>query len=71
MSARRPKPSTATTRDLASTTSTHLETQTTVPAPPREMTLSERLASIGRITSTMESSEDPTASANQSVTAKK
>ncbi|CAF1048343.1 unnamed protein product [Rotaria sp. Silwood1] len=62
---RRTKSSAAVTRDLASTSSTRYESTPTkqtqaVSTEPKELTLSERLASIGRITSTLDTTQDET-----------
>jgi hypothetical protein len=70
---RRSKSSTAMARDLASTSSTQFESkpvpQQTQPVQtePKVLTLSERLASIGRITSTL----DETSINDESVDSKK
>ncbi|CAF2132402.1 unnamed protein product [Rotaria magnacalcarata] len=71
-SSRRAKSSAAMARDLATTSTTRFESttaQTPQLAPPartepRELTLSERLASIGRITSTLETTPDETPTNN-------
>ncbi|CAF4888006.1 unnamed protein product [Rotaria socialis] len=71
-SSRRAKSSAAMARDLATTSTARFEpttAQTPQPAPPastepRELTLSERLASIGRITSTLETTPDETPTNN-------
>ncbi|CAF4494503.1 unnamed protein product [Rotaria socialis] len=71
-SSRRAKSSAAMARDLATTSTARFEpttAQTSQPAPPastepRELTLSERLASIGRITSTLETTPDETPTNN-------
>ena len=59
---RRAKSSVSVTRDLASTSSTQFQMKPTQPPPakpePRELTLSERLASIGRITNPLPPSQD-------------
>ncbi|CAF4399414.1 unnamed protein product [Rotaria sp. Silwood2] len=62
---RRAKSSAAITRDLASTSSTRHESTPTqqiqsVNSEPKELTLSERLASIGRITNTLDTTQDET-----------
>lgn len=68
---RRSKSSVAATRDLASTSSTQFEPKPVQPVKtePKELTLSERLASIGRITSTLDTKQDETN--NESVETKK
>jgi hypothetical protein len=61
------------TRDLANTSSTQFEPKPTQPVntEPKVLTLSERLASIGRITSTLDTTEDETTKINESVETKK
>lgn len=72
---RRTKSSVSATRDLTSTSSTQFQTTKPTPPPanpePRELTLSERLASIGRITSTLPPSQDETSTNIESVDSKK
>lgn len=71
---RRAKSSAAATRDLASTSSTQYQSKPTpepVKTEPKELTLSERLASIGRITSTIDPSQDEKPMNNESVETKK
>ena len=75
---RRSKSDTTTmARDLASTTSTHTDATSTLtakpaaPSEPKVLTLSERLASIGRIASTTETTVDQTPPTNGSVSNKK
>ena len=70
---RRSKSSAAVTRDLASTSSTQFEAKPTPPVntEPKVLTLSERLASIGRITSTLDSPQDETPRNTESVQSKK
>jgi len=60
------------TRDLASTSSTQFESKSSqqtqpVNTQPKELTLSERLASIGRITSTLDTTQDEPSINNESV----
>jgi len=73
---RRSKSNAAIKRDLANTSSTQHESksiQQTQPVntEPKPLTLSERLASIGRITSTLDTTEDETTKINESVETKK
>jgi hypothetical protein len=70
---RRSKSSAAITRDLASTSSTQFEPTAKPPVPtePKVLTLSERLASIGRITSTLDPPQDETPPNTESVQSKK
>jgi hypothetical protein len=69
---RRSKSSAAIQRDLANTSSTQHESksiQQTQPVntEPKPLTLSERLASIGRITSTLDTTQDETPIESESV----
>ncbi|CAF1229551.1 unnamed protein product [Rotaria sordida] len=66
---RRAKSSAAITRDLASTSSTRFESTSmqqtqSVNTESKELTLSERLASIGRITNTLDTTQDETSKNN-------
>ncbi len=69
---RRSKSNAAIQRDLANTSSTQQESKSIqhtqpVHTEPKPLTLSERLASIGRITSTLDTTQDETPIDNESV----
>lgn len=72
---RRSKSSATVARDLASTSSTQFESKPVQPvnnnSEPKVLTLSERLASIGRITSTLDTTQDETTKNNESEETKK
>jgi hypothetical protein len=72
---RRTKSGVTDTRDLTNTSSTHFQPAKATPAPanpePKELTLSERLASIGRITSTLPPSQDESSTNIESAESKK
>lgn len=75
---RRAKSSATMANELATSSTGRFEpptVQATSPQPaipgPKELTLSERLASIGRITSTLETTQDDTPTNNESVQTKK
>jgi hypothetical protein len=70
---RRSKSSAAITRDLANTLQTQFEPKPTQPVntEPKVLTLSERLASIGRITNPVDTTQDETPINNESVQTKK